>query len=99
MRTRQSIKKVVDQYDFKQFTKENYQYKDSLRCYLEKTQANSKIPLDAIVTAIDDLGPELIMNLKAIDAYRYPQSAVFLYQDLLQSILLKHCWQNELEVK
>ena len=58
--------------EYIQISKEKYGYNRLVQKYLDKTQASSKIPLDAIVTAIDDLGPELILNLKAIDAYRYP---------------------------
>jgi len=37
--------------------------------------------------------------LKLLDAYRYPQTNVFDYNNLLQQILLKHCWQNRFEVR
>ena len=57
------------------------------------------MPLETFVTAIDDLGPELILNLRQIDVYRHPQSLTFLYYDLLQSILIRHCWENKLDIQ
>ena len=39
---------------------------------------------------IDLLSPELILNLREIDAFRYPDDLVFLYHSLLQSIQEQH---------
>lgn len=92
LKARPSVKKVVDTFDYKRFTGEKYGHRILLRLYLEKTQASAKRPLDGFVTSIDDLGPEIILNLRLIDTYRYPSSAAYLYYDLLQSILFRHCW-------
>ena len=37
-----------------------------------------------MVSSEDDLGPEMIFNLKWLDPYRYPTSSIFLYLDFLQ---------------
>ena len=55
------------------------------------------MPLNDLTKNIDDLGPEIILNLKVVDAYRYPQAAVFFYNDLLQSTLSKYGWADRLE--
>ena len=73
----------MQQLDFKSFTREKYGYKQLVDLYLKKTQSGYKSPLETFVTAIDDLGPELILNLRQIDVYRHPQSLTFLYYDLL----------------
>ena len=69
---RRSVAKIVNQIEFKKYTGEEYHYQDLLQLYIEKTQPISKRPLDDFVANIDDLGPELILNLKLIDMYRYP---------------------------
>ena len=61
---RASVKRVVQLLDFKSHTGERYDYKQLVNEYLKKTQSSNKKPLDFFVTAIDDLGPELILNLR-----------------------------------
>ena len=63
LRPRESIKRVVQQFDFKQFTGEKGSYPHLFKKYLEATQASSKRSMEEIVTKIDDLGPEIILNL------------------------------------
>ena len=64
LRPRESVKKVVQQFDYKRYTGEKYSYPPLFRKYLESTQASSKRSMEEIVTKIDDLGPEIILNLK-----------------------------------
>ena len=49
-----------------------------------------------LVSSEDDLGPEIILNLKWLDVYRYQQKAVFLYLDLIQQIKERYSWTKVL---
>ena len=64
--------------------------------YLELLKPTSKIPLQNFVNSEDDLGPEMIMNLKWLDCYRYEQKSVFLYLSLMQDLKLKYNWSHML---
>ena len=88
LRVRPSVKQVVNTFDYKQFSRaavaregkgeENYNYEELLELYLAKTQAGARRPFDHYVPSIDDLGPEIILNLKLVNAYRYSQAGVYL---------------------
>ena len=81
-----------------EYSKEAYDYENMLRIYLDNMLVpTKKIPLSSYVSSEDDLGPEVILNLKWLDAYRYPQKAVYLYMDVLQKLKEKHNWRRFLE--
>ena len=42
----------------------------------------------------DDLGPEVILNLKWLDTYRYNQKSIFYYLDLVQELKERYNWQQ-----
>ena len=54
----------------------------------------TKLPLSDFVTSEDDLGPEIILNLKWLDAYRYPQKTVYFYLELLQHSREINSWSK-----
>ena len=66
---------------------------------MSSTQAKERRNFGEFCTSIDDLGPEIILNLKKLKTYRYKQEGAFLYFDLLKSILLKHRWMNRFKVR
>lgn len=69
-------------FDYMRYTS-RYNYDNLLRLYLEMLQPSDKQKLTNLVSSEDDLGPELILNLKVLDTYRYNQKAVFYYLDLV----------------
>lgn len=52
----------------------------------------SKQSLQTFVGTEDDLGPEVILNLKTLDVYRYHQKNVYYYLDLLQMMRDRYSW-------
>ena len=53
------------------YAPKEYSYENLLRLYLEMLQPSSKHNLTSLVSSEDDLGPEIILNLKWLDTYRY----------------------------
>lgn len=47
-----------------------------------------------MVSSEDDLGPELIMNIKWLDSYRYNPQTLFMYLDIMQEYRNKQSWQQ-----
>ena len=82
------------QFDYKRYSAGKYNYDGLLRLYLDNLQPNFKQSLQSFVSSEDDLGPEIILNLKWLDAYRYQQKAVFYYLDLLQLMKERYSWNH-----
>ena len=55
----------------------------TIRDYFIEVMPKSKHSLSHFVTSEDDLGPEIILNIKWIDQYRYDSRNVYLYLDLI----------------
>ena len=70
-------------FDYKQYSQTRYAYDALLRLFLEQLQPSFKQKLTNLVSSEDDLGPEIILNLKWLDTYRYNQKAVYYYLDLV----------------
>lgn len=75
-----------NRFDFKSYVKEKPCSDDNLaqRVFFEDVLPFSKHSLSAFVNSEDDLGPEVVMNVKWLDAYRYHQQTVYLYLELIQ---------------
>ena len=73
-------------FDFRAFYEKKKQCSDdnlAQKVFFEDLQPKAKYRLSDLVTDEDDLGPELVMNVKWLDAYRYPSETVYLYLDLI----------------
>ena len=79
-------------FDFRNYSGKNYKYEQLFNTYFEEVQPKAKEQLSSFVNDEDDLGPEVIMNLKWLDAYRYPQQNVYLHQDLVQNLIEHYDW-------
>ena len=79
-------------FNFQEYTGKSYKHEDLYSLYFEEVQPKAKEPLSQFVNDEDDLGPEVIMNLKWLDAYRYPQQNVYLHQDLVQNLIEHYDW-------
>lgn len=51
--------------------------------YFDIVSTNKKNSLLSFVSSEDDLGPEIILNLKWLDVYRYQQIGAYHYFDLV----------------
>ena len=81
-------------FDYKQYlVPTKYTYDQLLRNYLEMLQPSFKQKLTNLVSSEDDLGPEVILNLKWLDTYRYNQKSIFYYLDLVQELKERYNWQ------
>ena len=80
-------------------TKQKNPYKEQLEKYLSSTQAKERRKFNEFVQSIDAFGPEICLNLRMVNIYRYRQDSIFLYCDLLKSIVLKHRWMNRFKMK
>ena len=58
-------------FDYKEYVASPYSYDNLIRLYLEMLQPSFKQKLTHLVSSEDDLGPEIILNLKWLDTYRY----------------------------
>ena len=55
-------------FNFQEYTGKSYKHEDLYNLYFEEVQPKAKEPLSQFVNDEDDLGPEVIMNLKWLDA-------------------------------
>lgn len=62
--------------------------------YFDIVQPYRKNSLQTFVSSEDDLGPEIILNLKWLDAYRYQQIGAYHYYDLVQNIKERFSWDR-----
>ena len=79
-------------FDYHKYAQKNYKHDNLYSLCFDDLQPKAKQPLEAFVSDEDDLGPEVIMNLKWLDAYRYPQNTVYLLQDLVQTLIERYDW-------
>ena len=80
-----AVKLDRNYFDYKKYSSHEYSYEGLIRLYFETLQPNFKQSLASLgAVTEDDLGPEIILNLKWLDAYRYSPNSVYLYLDLLQ---------------
>jgi hypothetical protein len=66
---------------------------DSVKNYLQVTEPSAKREIREFVSSEDDLGPEMIMNIKWVEPYRYPSKALYFYLECLQDYRNKYHWQ------
>ena len=52
-------------------TKQKTPYKEQLEKYLSSTQAKERRKFNEFVQSIDAFGPEICLNLKMVNIYRY----------------------------
>ena len=72
----------IDNFEFGEFTQVSGP--DYVKNYLRSTEPSAKLQISEFVSHEDDFGPELIMNIKWIEPYRYPSQTLYYYLECLR---------------
>ena len=80
-------------FDFKRYSEAQYNYENLTHLLFDKLLPREKKTLSELqIKCEDDLGPEIILNFKWLDAYRYNQKSIYYFMDLVQAIKERYHW-------
>jgi hypothetical protein len=72
-------------------------YAIRLKIYIDMVSNKRKKDLMSFVSQVEDLGPEVLLNLPLLDAYRYSPQACAQYLEIYRSIVKTYSWDVTLK--